>query len=402
MKKLFIIVAILFSCLCVLPTFAETFIDCNFNSAPSSEDNGGTYTCDTGSLNFGLSALSNPGGTAEHVTTGGWGNSGAAKFYSITNTGGNRWLDPGVSTSTTRQNIRWLMKFTSTGAIDGKWIDFNGDSPRTWLSFAARSSDCGIGEVRPEPTYDGTSYAVHCGDATSNPCGSYKWCCDSSYGVTWSGTPLSTCTEESAAHGELDLADYVGEWVCVEMEKHNDGTQKTYVWTQDGAYDGLYMTTVTSTSESSLGQRPVGAYQENVSAGSWLIDEVKYADTYIGPPAGFVGGDSTAPTVVITTSDPQNITSNTLAISGTASDAVGVTGCKFRIGAAPTESTGTAITGTTAWSGTATGFSEGANTLYVGCDDAANNWGSDSITVNFTYLSDPILGIIVSNLIITK
>ena len=113
-------------------------------------------------------------------------------------------------------------------------------------------------------------------------------------------------------------------------------------------------------------------------------------------------GDSTAPVVEITTSDPQNITSNTLAISGTASDAVGVTGCKFRVGAAPTESTGTAITGTTAWSGTATGFSEGANTLYVGCDDAANNWGSDSITVNFTYLSDPILGIIVSNLIITK
>ena len=117
---------------------------------------------------------------------------------------------------------------------------------------------------------------------------------------------------------------------------------------------------------------------------------------------GAYEADAPAPVVVITTSDPTSISSNTLAISGTASDAVGVTECKFRIGAAPTESTGTAITGTTAWSGTATGFSEGANTLYVGCDNAANNWGSDSITVNFTYLSDPILGIIVSNLIITK
>ena len=86
--------------------------------------------------------------------------------------------------------------------------------------------------------------------------------------------------------------------------------------------------------------------------------------------------------MTISNNDPEGIGFDTLAISGTATDAVGVTECKFRIGSAPDESNGTTITGTTTWSGTATGFSEGDNTLYVGCDDAANNWGVDSITVN--------------------
>jgi hypothetical protein len=94
------------------------------------------------------------------------------------------------------------------------------------------------------------------------------------------------------------------------------------------------------------------------------------------------GGDTTPPVVTISTSDPSNIILNSLSISGTASDEVGVTSCKYRIGSAPDATHGTAITGTTSWSGTATGFAEGANTLYVGCTDAAGNWGSDSITVN--------------------
>ena len=101
-----------------------------------------------------------------------------------------------------------------------------------------------------------------------------------------------------------------------------------------------------------------------------------------GDLTGEGGGDTTAPTVIISTADPSNITSDSLSISGTASDAVGVTGCKYRVGSAPDESNGTVISGTTTWSGTASGFSEGANTLYVGCDDAANNWDSDSIVVN--------------------
>ena len=96
------------------------------------------------------------------------------------------------------------------------------------------------------------------------------------------------------------------------------------------------------------------------------------------------GGDVTPPAVSFTTSSPQNITSDTLAISGTASDAVGVSTCKWRINSPPDDSNGTALSGTTAWSGTASGFTLGGqDTLYAGCTDAAGNWGTDTITVNY-------------------
>jgi hypothetical protein len=94
-------------------------------------------------------------------------------------------------------------------------------------------------------------------------------------------------------------------------------------------------------------------------------------------------GDTTDPLVVIQTTNPSSIVANSLAIFGTASDNVGVTSCKYHIGSAPSDSTGTALTDTTSWSGTATGFLSGANTLYVGCSDAAGNWGSSSIVVNY-------------------
>ena len=96
------------------------------------------------------------------------------------------------------------------------------------------------------------------------------------------------------------------------------------------------------------------------------------------------GADTTPPSVTIATDNPSAITSDSLSVTGTASDAVGVGSCKFRIGSAPDGSNGTVCTGTTTWVCAASGFASGANTLYVGCGDAAGNWGSDSITVNYT------------------
>ncbi len=125
------------------------------------------------------------------------------------------------------------------------------------------------------------------------------------------------------------------------------------------------------------------------STSSWpssviTVDRDTYTPWDIG--AFEYEGDTTSPVVVISTSDPSNISIDSLAISGTATDAVGVSSCKFRIGSAPDASNGTVISGTTSWSGTATGFAAGVNTLYVGCTDVAANWGSDSITVNYNRL----------------
>jgi hypothetical protein len=95
-----------------------------------------------------------------------------------------------------------------------------------------------------------------------------------------------------------------------------------------------------------------------------------------------VPADATPPSVTIATADPSNITADSLTVTGSASDAVGVSGCKWRLTSAPDADNGTACTGTTSFSCATSGYAEGTNTLYVGCYDAAGNYGSDSITVD--------------------
>ena len=102
-------------------------------------------------------------------------------------------------------------------------------------------------------------------------------------------------------------------------------------------------------------------------------------------------GDVTAPSVSITTANPSTITSNSLEVNGTASDAVGVVECKYRVGLPPNTYNGTTCAGDTAWACFTSGdYAGGANTLYVGCRDAAFNWGSSSIVVNYTPAGDSV------------
>lgn len=97
----------------------------------------------------------------------------------------------------------------------------------------------------------------------------------------------------------------------------------------------------------------------------------------------FLATDSVTPVTAISTSDPSKILVNSLIVAGSSSDNIGVTGCKWRIGSAPNASNGTACSGTTSFSCNTSTYAFGANTLYVGCYDAAGNYGSDSIAVNY-------------------
>ena len=95
--------------------------------------------------------------------------------------------------------------------------------------------------------------------------------------------------------------------------------------------------------------------------------------------------DTTAPETTISTSSPQGISTDSLTVTGTASDDTAVSGCKFRMSSEPDATHGTACTGTTSFSCATSGYSSGANTLYVECYDAAGNYDSgNSITVNYT------------------
>jgi hypothetical protein len=98
------------------------------------------------------------------------------------------------------------------------------------------------------------------------------------------------------------------------------------------------------------------------------------------PPAG--EGDTTAPTISITspTSSPTMSTSTSpLTISGSASDAVGVTSVTWANSAG---GSGTA-TGTTSWSFSAS-LTEGSNVVTVTAHDAAGNTGTDTLTITYT------------------
>jgi len=118
-------------------------------------------------------------------------------------------------------------------------------------------------------------------------------------------------------------------------------------------------------------------------AGNWGSDTVPV--TYTPP-------DTTAPNVVATDTT-KAISADSYAATGTSSDAVGVTGCKWSLAGVPSAILGTACTNTgTAWSTfscATSGYTSGLQTLHLGCGDLAGNWGSDSVAVTYTPLSPP-------------
>ena len=96
-----------------------------------------------------------------------------------------------------------------------------------------------------------------------------------------------------------------------------------------------------------------------------------------------LGPDTTAPTVTITapTSAPTFSTStNPLTVSGTASDAVGVTQVSWT-----NDRGGSGVaTGTASWSVSGVPLQTGVNLITVTARDAANNLGTDTLSVTYT------------------
>ena len=93
--------------------------------------------------------------------------------------------------------------------------------------------------------------------------------------------------------------------------------------------------------------------------------------------------DTTAPTVAVTTPTSTGTyaaTSGTLAVSGTASDNVGVT----QVSWTTDRGASGVATGTTAWSIAAVPLGAGTTVITVTARDAANNTASATLTVTFT------------------
>lgn len=269
------------------PTFATVFFDCSLNTAPSSEESGGVYTCSTGSVYLYLSG--GGGSIYEHTTNEGYGGTGAAKFYS---TGllqnADRWLYLSSPTTGSQRNTRYLIKFESYGThYDGKWSDqTDSNGWRTFYHVMARGG-CEQTANQFEMSFDGTLTLLHGQGETSNPCGGYYWCANSAWGDTWPGT-VTSCT--IVEQNYIELANYTGQWISVEIEKNSSGQLKFYIDTQDGAFSGIYYWFDTTFSGNIYPVSP-GAYLQGTTTGNkyFIIDNIVVADTYIGPPAGFTG-----------------------------------------------------------------------------------------------------------------
>ena len=118
-----------------------------------------------------------------------------------------------------------------------------------------------------------------------------------------------------------------------------------------------------------------------------LVDNSSYGSGYEQGAYVYVAGgsDTTNPTVTITSpASAQTVYADSISFTWTCSDANGVSTAKWRIGSAPDESNGTVVSGSSPFTATISGLSAGANSVYVGCDDPSDNWGSDSETITYT------------------
>lgn len=117
------------------------------------------------------------------------------------------------------------------------------------------------------------------------------------------------------------------------------------------------------------------------AAGNTDTETLTITYTEDTPPAA----DTTAPALTVASpSTPSTVTSETLAITGTSSDAVGVIGVTYALNGAAE----VACTGTTSWSASLT-LVEGVNTIVIRARDAAQNTTSTTLTITYTPPTPP-------------
>jgi hypothetical protein len=242
-------------------------------------------------------ALDECSGTSTHVTSGCFGG-GCMKVTPPTSTctggginGGQTGLGWVNYSTTSTYHVRFLIKFGS--------------------NYLATMSNNGGGTGTKFILQDSPNRRGVMGfDKTSND-GTYM-----TFGVWTEGSVLRYRTapnrgwiEDARLRIGLNNA-YIGEWICLEyfIDLTNDITG-LYVWTQDGVFNGEYggdgsTPEVQGMSYSTGGTNDMtgfymsyfNGYNANQTSDTYyMIDNMQVSTSFIGPPAGFVGG--TTPTV---------------------------------------------------------------------------------------------------------
>ena len=194
-----------------------------------------------------------------------------------------------------------------------------------------------------------------------------NWDCVSGVGgMHWNGV-LRLGTEVS-----------VGAWHTYIL-KIDTPNQSAEIWVDGTSYGSKTASGITTS--WTYGAFDVGGNQntsyDNPSAGEYRdYDNIVVGTTWADVEEE---SDTTAPTTTISTTDPSSTTSDSFSITGTASDAVGVTSVTCSSDRGGTCS----CSGTTTFVCTA-GLKQGANVITITAKDAAENEGTDTITINAT------------------
>lgn len=278
--------------LAALPSLAQAqLIDVDFDSPPSSENNGGVYQGSRGSLVLDVRNGS-PTNMFDHVTGGEcWGGSGGcAKFYAGTTTGSGKYRGfvPGnYSGGNTRLNLRYLMKWNSgyhnTEGFKGDYLTMGG-SP-FWTQQKGLAAV--FGDFQLTQSYRGTLYYIHGNGQSQSTCNGEGYEC-SEY------EPQSNLGPGVESAGPFEYARFDNQWVCVELEMISSGVFRMYIWTRDGRYRGMYMEALNAPTGAPSIDGFSGMYFTDAAApnGTYvMLDEVVLSDSFIGPPPGFLSDD---------------------------------------------------------------------------------------------------------------
>lgn len=316
-------------------------------------------------------------GSGEQVTSaanfpGGGGGRGQRHWIGNEATGGDfdgsGGMDVPFSTRVNELYIRFYTRWETGLKIGGQ--NPNLFSPRQKLIYTffdcgpPSSGGCGVWDIERDTfslTLSGTSYTQ----------GNWGW--NQLFG---------------GASGSDTASD--GSWHCIEFHMKNetvntanDGIARVFV-------DGVLRFNVTNVDyKGSTGWTGFGMPDNHQfrTVGGEAVDMFQDFDDLVVQttgPIGCIGGDTTAPTITITSPTSgatfNNSTVSRINLAGTASDNVGVTSVTW---SNDRGGSGTA-SGTTSWSINSIALSTGVNNITVTARDAANNTSVDTIAVTYT------------------
>lgn len=243
-------------------------------------DSGDTWTSD-------LLWVGN-GGTGTHVASEGCWSGGCAKFTpptsAVSMNGGVNGMGQFTGISTTRLNVRLLVKVGTTyystatnagGGVGNKFFIYLLDNASTRPMSIWQPNWIGEDVDYFSPgACNGTECLYQCGGTPD---------------CYWPDGD-DTFTWKNGVSG-----DYAGQWICMEFESDTStGINTLYVWTQDGVLSGVYMQHSRTGGGNINTIDMIGGYYNHIhtnDANTYIMfDELKISNTYIGPPAGFVGG----------------------------------------------------------------------------------------------------------------